>query len=70
MKLLEIQAQTISIPLKQPFKTALRTVDCIENICVRISTDTEHIGYGGAGTHGGHHRGNRPIDPGRPETHP
>ena len=48
MKLLEIQAQTISIPLKQPFKTALRTVDRIENICVRISTDTEHIGFGGA----------------------
>jgi L-Ala-D/L-Glu epimerase len=48
MKLLEIQAQTLSIPLKQPFKTALRTVDCIENICVRITTDTEHTGFGGA----------------------
>ena len=48
MKFLEIQAETISIPLKQPFKTALRTVDCLENICVRILTDTEHIGFGGA----------------------
>ncbi len=48
MKLLDIQAQTISIPLKQPFKTALRTVECLENICVRITTDTGHTGFGGA----------------------
>ena len=48
MKLLDIQAQTISIPLKQPFKTALRTVECLENISVRITTDTGHTGFGGA----------------------
>ncbi|MBI5591997.1 MAG: dipeptide epimerase [Deltaproteobacteria bacterium] len=48
MKLLEIQAETVLIPLKQPFKTALRSVDCIENICVRITTDTGHTGLGGA----------------------
>jgi len=48
MKLLEIQAETILIPLKQPFTTALRSVDRIENVCVRITTDTEHTGFGGA----------------------
>jgi L-alanine-DL-glutamate epimerase-like enolase superfamily enzyme len=48
MKLLEIQTETVSIPLKQSFKTALRMVDRFENICVRITTDTEHTGFGGA----------------------
>ncbi|MBI9091366.1 MAG: dipeptide epimerase [Desulfobacterium sp.] len=48
MKILDIQTQTVSIPLKQTFKTALRTVDCIENVCIRIKTDTDHEGYGGA----------------------
>ncbi len=37
----------ISVPLKKPFKTALRTVESIEDIIVRIETNTGHIGYGG-----------------------
>jgi L-alanine-DL-glutamate epimerase-like enolase superfamily enzyme len=48
MKITDIKIGTISIPLKKPFKTALRTVERIEDVVVRISTDTGHIGYGGA----------------------
>ncbi|SET63861.1 o-succinylbenzoate synthase [Natronincola peptidivorans] len=48
MKITAIQLGHLSVPLKTPFKTALRTVDSIENIAVRIMTDTGHIGYGEA----------------------
>ena len=48
MKIKEIQVGQISVPLKKPFKTALRTVDKIEDIVVKIITDTGHIGYGEA----------------------
>ncbi|MGO4782053.1 dipeptide epimerase, partial [Lysobacter sp. 2RAB21] len=34
--------------LKTPFKTALRTVDTVEDIVVTVHTDTGHIGYGEA----------------------
>lgn len=48
MKITNIKIGHISIPLKKPFKTALRTVHSIEDIVVRIETDTGHIGYGEA----------------------
>ncbi|HAE92173.1 dipeptide epimerase [Tissierella praeacuta] len=48
MKIKEIQVGQISVPLKKSFKTALRTVDKIEDIVVKIITDTGHIGYGEA----------------------
>lgn len=48
MKIKEIQVGQISVPLKKPFKTALRTVDKIEDVVVKIITDTGHIGYGEA----------------------
>lgn len=48
MKILDILTKTISIPLAQTFKTALRTVDQIQNVCVCIKTDTAHEGYGSA----------------------
>ncbi|MBU5312952.1 dipeptide epimerase [Tissierella carlieri] len=48
MKIKEIQVGQISVPLKKPFKTALRTVDRIEDVVVKIITDTGHIGYGEA----------------------
>jgi len=42
----DIQIQKITIPLNQTFKTALRQVSQIENICLKIVTDTEYEGYG------------------------
>lgn len=38
----------ISVPLNTPFKTALRTVESIEDIIVEIYTDTGNIGFGEA----------------------
>ncbi len=48
MKITDIQMDTVNIPLVTPFKTALRTVTQIENVMVRVKTDTSLIGYGGA----------------------
>lgn len=48
MKITDIKLGFISVPLKKPFKTALRTVESVEDIIVRIETDTGNIGYGEA----------------------
>ena len=48
MKISDIKFGTLRVPLKTPFKTALRTVDKIEDIVVMISTDCGHVGYGEA----------------------
>lgn len=48
MKIKDIQVGIISVPLKKPFKTALRTVDKVEDIVVKVITDTGHVGYGEA----------------------
>lgn len=48
MKITDIKLGKISVPLKVPFKTALRTVKSIEDIIVEIHTDTGNIGYGEA----------------------
>src|SRR5687768_2363283 len=48
MKIREIRFGMLRVPLKTPFKTALRTVDTIEDIVVMVHTDTGHIGYGEA----------------------
>lgn len=48
MKIQDIQVGEIRIPLKKPFKTALRQVDILENAVVKITTDTGHVGYGEA----------------------
>ena len=48
MKITDIVIQTITIPLVTTFKTALRSVDQIENILVTVTTDSQHVGYGGA----------------------
>ncbi|NLY86090.1 MAG: dipeptide epimerase [Tissierellia bacterium] len=48
MKIKDIQVGQITVALKKPFKTALRTVHSIEDIVVKITTDTGHIGYGEA----------------------
>ena len=48
MKIVDIQLGRISIPLKKPFKTALRTVNNIDDVIVKIITDTGQVGYGEA----------------------
>ncbi len=48
MKITNIKLGHISVPLKKPFKTALRTVYSVEDIIVIIETDTGHVGYGEA----------------------
>mgnify|MGYP002546350976 FL=1 len=47
MKILDIQTGRITLPLARPFKTALRTVESLSDIVVRVITD-EGEGYGEA----------------------
>jgi len=48
MKITEVRLGMVYVPLKTPFKTALRTVDTVEDIIVSIHTDSGHVGYGEA----------------------
>ncbi|MEG1932901.1 MAG: dipeptide epimerase, partial [Pygmaiobacter sp.] len=48
MKITEIKLGTLSVPLRVPFKTALRTVTSVEDVVVELHTDTGAIGYGEA----------------------
>lgn len=48
MKIKDIIVGRISVPLRTPFKTALRTVNSVEDIIVKVITDTGNIGYGEA----------------------
>jgi o-succinylbenzoate synthase len=48
MKITDIRFGMLRVPLKTPFKTALRTVDAVEDIVVMINTDSGHVGYGEA----------------------
>ncbi len=48
MKITEIKTGTISIPLRTPFKTSLRTIDHIVSIVVSIHTDSGLVGFGEA----------------------
>ncbi len=48
MKITEIRLGTMSVPLRVPFKTALRRVDSVEDVIVEIRTDTGAVGYGEA----------------------
>ena len=52
MKITAIKLGRISVPLRVPFKTALRRVDSVEDIIVEVHTDTGEIGYGEAPTTG------------------
>ncbi|XAM38027.1 hypothetical protein TPHSE_23110 [Terrisporobacter petrolearius] len=45
MKITDIKIGKISVPLKTSFKTALRTVNSVEDIIVEVK-DTGHVGYG------------------------
>ncbi len=48
MRIKDVQIGHISVPLVRPFKTALRTVNSVEDVIVKIITDTGNIGYGEA----------------------
>ena len=48
MKITAIEWGRVSIPLRTPFKTALRTVESVEDIIVTIYTDTGDVGFGEA----------------------
>jgi o-succinylbenzoate synthase len=48
MKIKSIEFGMLRVPMKTPFKTALRTVDHIEDVVIIIETDTGHRGYGSA----------------------
>ena len=48
MKITDIRLARLSVPLHVPFKTALRTVNSVEDIIVEVHTDTGHVGYGEA----------------------
>ena len=48
MKISDVAIGTVSIPLITPFKTALRTVDRIRDIVVRVTLDSGETGYGEA----------------------
>lgn len=48
MRIIDIKTKHISVPLKTPFKTALRTVSRVEDIIVIIITDEGSVGYGEA----------------------
>jgi L-Ala-D/L-Glu epimerase len=48
MKITDIRFGMLKVPLKTPFKTALRTVEAVEDIIVMVDTDSGHVGYGEA----------------------
>ncbi len=48
MKITQVRLGRLSVPLRVPFKTALRTVNQVENIVVELQTDTGAVGYGEA----------------------
>ncbi len=48
MKIAAIRIGKVSIPLKKPFKTALRQVHSAEDIVIKMIADTGEIGFGNA----------------------
>lgn len=48
MKITGISVGEIALPLARPFKTALRTVESVNDVVVRITTDDGQVGYGEA----------------------
>ncbi len=48
MKIIDIRPGTLSIPLKKPFKTALRSTDTVSTNIIEIRTDSGACGYGEA----------------------
>ena len=48
MRIKAIEVGHISLPLVHPFKTALRTVEAVEDVVVRVVSDDGTVGYGEA----------------------
>jgi L-Ala-D/L-Glu epimerase len=48
VKITRFEFAMLRVPLKTPFKTALRTVAQVEDVVVMVHTDTGHVGYGEA----------------------
>lgn len=48
MKITAVRLGQIAVPLRVPFKTALRTVDSVRDVVVEIDTDTGEKGFGEA----------------------
>ncbi|UTA48401.1 dipeptide epimerase [Simiduia sp. 21SJ11W-1] len=48
MKITDIRLGMLKVPLITPFKTAMRTVEHVEDVVVQIETDTGLVGYGNA----------------------
>lgn len=48
MKITNVRLGRISVPLRTPFKTALRSVSSVEDVIVEIHTDCGAVGYGEA----------------------
>ncbi len=48
MKITKVRIGTISVPLRTPFKTALRSVSSVEDVVIEVHTDDGAIGYGEA----------------------
>ncbi len=48
MKITRVRLGKIRVPLRVPFKTALRSVSSVEDVVVELHTDTGHVGYGEA----------------------
>lgn len=46
MKIKDIHVGEIKVPLKKTFKTALRELEVLENVVVKVETDTGNVGYG------------------------
>lgn len=48
MKITKVRLGRISVPLRVPFKTALRQVSSVEDVIVEIHTDSGEVGFGEA----------------------
>jgi L-alanine-DL-glutamate epimerase-like enolase superfamily enzyme len=48
MKITGFELGMLRVPLKTPFRTALRTVEEIADVVVVLHTDSGHVGHGGA----------------------
>lgn len=48
MKITGFEISQLSIALKKPFITALRRVDTVNDIIIKVHSDSKHVGYGEA----------------------
>ena len=48
MKITDVRLGILSVPLRVPFKTALRHVESVEDVICEIETDTGSVGFGEA----------------------